>query len=530
MEVPATDRAPGPRAHHPELRTLDATTGHHAARTPDTVAVRCEDRALTYEELHLGSNRVARALLAAGLGPGDRVAYLGRESERYYEILFGCAKSGTVLIPVNWRLTTPEVEHILQDSGTRLLFLEDEFRHVTDGLTTGPPEHVVPLDPPERYASWKAAHPPADTVSGATEDTPVAQLYTSGTTGLPKGVVLAHRSFFAIRDAMAAAGVDWIDWRRGDVALVGIPGFHVGGLWWATQNFNAGTTVAAMRAFDARAAVSLVRGLKVTTACVVPAMLRMMLAEPGVTAADFATLRKVVYGGSPISEALLERSIDVLRCDLAQIYGLTETGNTAVCLPPADHVPGSPLLRAAGRPYPGVGCAVTDENGTALPTGTVGEVRLRTPARMVEYWGLPERTAETLVDGWVRTGDAGYLGADGRLYIHDRLKDAVLVAGENVYPAEIENALEHHPGVAEAVAVGAPDDRWGECVHAFVVPVGGTSLTPRDLHTFLTTRLAAFKLPARYTFVDRVPRNPSGKILRRRLRDPLWKDRDRKVN
>ncbi|WP_234538751.1 long-chain-fatty-acid--CoA ligase [Streptomyces shenzhenensis] len=515
------------RLHHPELTTLVQTARFHAGRQPAAPAVLCEGRTLTYADLHGASNRLAHALRAAGLTEGDRVAYLGKESEHYYEVLFACAKTGTVLVPVNWRLTAPEVSHILQDSGTRLLFLEEEFAPIVGGMPTAPPETVVGLG---SIVAWRAGHPDTETGFEATPDTPVAQLYTSGTTGLPKGVVLAHRSFFAIRDALAAEGLDWIDWRPGDIALVGIPGFHVGGLWWATQNLNAGTTIVAMRAFAARQAVDLVRDLGVTTACVVPAMLRMMLTEPGVTTGDFTTLRKTVYGGSPISEALLEKSLAVLDCEFAQIYGLTETGNTAVCLPPAAHVPGGPLMQAAGRPYPRVRVKVIDEQGRELPPGEVGEVCLHTPARMTEYWGLPGKTAETLVDGWIHTGDAGYADEDGYVFIRDRVKDVILVAGENVYPAEIENALESHPLVAEAVVVGTPDERWGERVHAFVVPAPGQRPSSRELHTFLVPRLAAFKLPSRYEVIDHVPRNPSGKILRRELRDRFWSDSARKVN
>ncbi|MFT2019252.1 long-chain-fatty-acid--CoA ligase [Streptomyces sp. 796.1] len=542
------------RLHHANLHTLDETVRFHAERQPDVAAVLCEGRVLTYGELHRESSRIAHAIEAAGLRPGARVAYLGKESEHYYAILFGCAKSQTVLVPINWRLTAPEVSHILRDSGSELLFLEQEFAPIIDRVPEAAPATLVRLgtgaataptaapaaseapaaDAPTAaavdFATWYGAHPDTAPQQQADPDTPVAQIYTSGTTGLPKGVVLAHRSFFAIRDALASQGLDWIDWRAGDIALIGIPGFHVGGLWWATQNFNAGVTVVALRAFAAHDANALIKELGVTTACVVPAMLRMMLAEPGVTPEDFRTLRKIVYGGSPISEALLEQSLALFGCEFAQIYGLTETGNTAVCLPPADHVPGHPRMKAAGHPYPGVRAKVIDAAGNELPTGEVGEVCLATPARMVEYWGLADKTRETLVGEWIHTGDAGYLDADGYVFISDRIKDAVIVAGENVYPAEIEGALEAHPGVAEACVVGAPDERWGETIHAFVVAAKDHQPTPRDLHRFLVDRLASFKLPAKYEFIDHVPRNPSGKILRRELRDRFWKDADRKVN
>jgi long-chain acyl-CoA synthetase len=475
----------------------------------------------------------------AGLRTGSRVAFLGKESVYYYVCFFACAKSGAVLVPINWRLTAEETDHILRDSASELIFVASDLASMVDQISADLPLLKLVIRIEESGTSdtsaaaltqWIAGCPDHDLGVHIDPANPLLQMYTSGTTGPPKGVVLAHRSLFAIRDALAEAGLDWIDWRPGDKSLIGIAGFHIGGIWWASQGFNAGITNIAMPRFDSRGAVDLIRDLSVTTACVVPAMLRLILSEPGVGPDDFRTLRKVVYGGSPIAESLLIEALEVIGSDFVQIYGLTETGNTAVCLPPADHFPGSSRLQAAGRPYPGVRVKIIDEAGGELPSGSVGEVCLHTPARMLEYWGLPEATASILVDGWIHTGDAGYLDADGYVVICDRIKDMIIIAGEKIYPAEIENALTKHPAVAEAAVIGVPDDRFGEAVHAFVVLRPGEQAGPRDFLTFLAGRIASFKIPSRFETVDQLPRNASGKILRRELRDEYWKEMTRHVN
>lgn len=523
--------------YHGHLRTIDASVAFHAGQRPEQTAVICEDRAVTYADLHRRSNRLARRLLDAGAGRGDRVVYLGQDSEHYYILLFACAKAGVVLIPVNWRLTAPEVEYLLRDSGARFTFVEPAFapiaKQAAEGLREQPTEIAVTAtqDGGPAFVAWLGDAPDTDLdVPAADPEDPLVQMYTSGTTGLPKGVVLAHRSFFQVRDALHQAGLDWIDWRPDDVSLLGVPGFHIGGLWWALQGFNAGITNVALRMFTSAGAVAAIREHRITVGCVVPAMLQQMLAERSVTRADFASLRKIVYGGSPIGERLLEQCLERIGCEFAQIYGLTESGNTAVCLPPAEHVVGGPRLTAAGRPYPGFALEIRDESGRTLPAGEIGEVWIRTPAHMVEYWGLPEVTAKTLVAGWLRTGDAGRLDGDGFLFISDRIKDTIIVAGENVYPAEVENVLTKHQAVVEAAVIGIPDERWGEAVHACVVLAPGSEASPRELMLFCRGRLADFKIPSSYAFVDRLPRNASGKILRRKLRDEHWQGRERKVN
>lgn len=522
--------------YYPELQTVADTVAFHAVERPDQVAIVCEGRTVSYGELHAESNRTARALRAAGFGRGARVGYLGKESEHYYEIFFACAKSETVLVPINWRLTASEVDHILRDSGTEILFVEHELLATAREAQQTLPRLrlVVDLDGAGGLGSglhaWTADQSDEDVVPATGSDDPIVQLYTSGTTGLPKGVVLAQRSFFKIRDGLAEQGLDWLDWQPGDVSLIGIPGFHVAGIWWAMQGFSAGVANVSLRVFRSKDALCAIREQRVTTTLVVPAMLHMLLGEPRLGPDDFASLRKIAYGGSPISESLLRQCMEVFGCELTQLYGLTESGNAAVCLPPKDHVIGSPLLRAAGRPLPGVRIKVVDANGVNVPPGTVGEICIQTPAVMLEYWGLPRATAETLADGWLHTGDAGTLDAGGYMFISDRIKDTIIVAGENVYPAEVENALCKHPAVAEAAVIGAPDERWGEAIRAFVALRAGFEATPRQLMMFLKGTIADFKIPTRYDFVPSVPRNPSGKILRRVLRDECWAHMERKVN
>ncbi len=494
-------------------------------------------RRTTYAELDVDTNRWAQALLCEGLEPGARVAWLAKDSDRSFEFVLACAKARVVLLGINWRLAPSEIAFLLEDSEAELLCVGREFadriaplvaslKHsikilIVDG------EHALG----QSLASWSANAPARDPALPVSPEDVVVQMYTSGTTGRPKGVQLAHRSFFAVRAALKSANDPWIGWNERDVSLSNIPAFHIGGLWWAMTGLASGACTVVMESFVGHELLAHIEAQRVTKVCMVPAMIQVALLEPRAAQTDFSSLGHVVYGGSPIPRVLLERAMAVFGRDFAQIYGLTETGNTAVCLRPADHRSGvSDRLRAAGRPYPGVTLRCIDAVGREVPPGTVGEICILSPANMVGYWKRPEATASTLVDGWIHTGDAGYLDEDGYLFIHDRVKDMIIYAGENIYPAEIESVLCAHPAVLEAAVIGVPDERWGELVRAFVVLRPGQTATPRELLVHARRDLAEFKLPKVFEFVDSLPRTPSGKLKKAELREPFWRGRERNVN
>ncbi|HEX4062755.1 MAG TPA: long-chain-fatty-acid--CoA ligase [Streptosporangiaceae bacterium] len=515
------------KGHRPVMtlnpQTLTARSALHAQKCPNRLAVICEGREVTYAELHRRSNQTANALLAEGLHRGARVAYLGRESEHYFDIALGCAKSGTVLVPINWRLTSREVDHVLRDSNAELLFIERDFRPVVDRLRSALPSlrAVIEMDTSgsraDGFLRWRAGHPDADLDPGTGRDDAVVQMYTSGTTGLPKGVVWAHRTFFTLTEHMSQAGLDWFDWYTDDRSMSCFSGLHSAGMGWFMYGFAAGCTSVVMRMFVAEEAVRLIRDHGVTIIFAAPAMLRMLMAEPDATRQAFRSLRKVTYGGSVIAPPLLRQCMEQLDCQLAQMYAAAESGAGVTCLTAAEHWPDNPRLSSVGRPCPGNEVKIVNRDGEVLPAGQVGRICVKTPAIFVEYWRQPETTRKALVDGWLHMPDAGYLDEDGYLFVLDRIDDAIIVAGQNIYPAEVEMALAEHPAVADSAVVGVPDPRWGQAVRAVVVLRKEQQVTVRDLTLFLRGRLADFKIPTRYDFVDSLPRNPTGKVLRRML-------------
>jgi long-chain acyl-CoA synthetase len=270
----------------------------------------------------------------------------------------------------------------------------------------------------------------------------------------------------------------------------------------------------------------------VTNTFMVPVVIQFLLMTPGVETTDFSTLRTLVYGASPITDAVLTKGLATFGCEFIQVYGLTETTGAITQLDGADHDPEHRpgILRSCGKPYPWVEMRVVDGEGNDVPTGTVGELWTRSHQNMKGYWNNPEATAQAVTpDGWFKTGDAGYLDADGFVFLHDRVKDMIVTGGENVYPAEVENALMQHPSVADVAVIGVPDDKWGEAVKAIVVAAAGTEPSPQELIAFARERLAGYKLPKSVDFTDALPRNPSGKLLKRELREPYWAGVDRRI-
>ncbi|MGD1897882.1 MAG: fatty acid--CoA ligase [Phormidesmis sp.] len=535
--------------HNDAIQTLAELTAVQAKQFPDRKALICKGETLTYQQLHQRSDALAMSLLSVGIQPGTRVAFLSKDCLQGYEILFACAKIGAVLVPINWRLTASEVGYILQNAEAELLFVGPAFYSMAASILSELPrikKTVAIADSASTstslspdwpiYEQWldnAASKEGLDKEKGITEKAGqvVVQMYTSGTTGHPKGVQLAHVSFFAIAQAFAKQNQTWIGWSDQDVSLIALPLFHIGGLWWAMRGLVAGAENVLLESFVPADALQAMATYQVTKTCLVPAMMQAMLAEPASRTTDFSALDTIVYGGSPIAETLLTQAIKTFACDFVQIYGMTETGNCAICLPASDHSLDNPQrLLAAGKPFPGVSVSVLTPEKAPLPAGEIGEICLRSPAHMVGYWKLPEATASTLVDGWIHTGDAGYVDEDGYVFICDRIKDMICYASENVYPAEVENILYQHPAIAEVAVIGVPDPKWGEAIKALVVLRPEASATALDIINFARGKLASFKLPRTVDFVAALPRTPSGKVQKGKLREPFWQGYQRKVN
>jgi len=519
-----------------DITTLaDIVRTHGVSRASDNSLIE-GDRTRTWGELYERSIRVANALQAAGVGVQDRVAFLDKNSIEHFEVFYGCALINAVSVDINWRLAPPEVEFIVNDAAAKVLVVHADFWPVIEAiranLTTTQLIVVIggtggDID----YETWVnsgAATDPA--VVSASEDV-AFQLYSSGTTGRPKGVMLTNNNFFVMLPGARTF------WKLSDdmINLVAMPLFHIGGGGWATAGQFVGSSSIIVREMDPNAVIQLIEKHKITHGFLVPAVLQFMLMMPSVKEADFSSLQLMVYGASPISLEVLTNSVETFKCDFMQVYDLTETTGATTLLPSEDHDPKGPnahRLRSCGVPAPGVEIRIIDNaTGKELPAREVGEIWCKSPQVMKGYWNNPKATAESITpDGWFKTGDAGYRDEDGYIYIHDRVKDMIVSGGENVYPAEVESALMSHPAIADVAVIGVPHEKWGETVKAIVVKKADVAVTEAEIIEFSKGLLARFKCPTSVDWIDALPRNPSGKILKKDLRAPYWEGRERMVN
>ncbi|WP_433798879.1 long-chain-fatty-acid--CoA ligase [Actinomycetospora sp. CA-084318] len=497
---------------------------HRAAReTPDLAATVHGDRTRTWAESRDRVARLAAGLQELGVEPGDRVAVLALNSDRYHEILLGVPWAGGVVVPVNVRWSAAEVAFALTDAGVRVLLVDDTLlpilprvraeaatlRHVVH-LGDGPtPEGALP------YEGLVEGHDPVPDAHRHGDD-PYGVYYTGGTTGTPKGVVLSHANLLTSSLGMLATG-DVM--RPGGRLLHAAPMFHIAdGATWLARTVLGGTHVI-LPSFTPSGVAGAIERHRVTDALLVPTMIQMLVDAPETRDADLSSLRHLIYGASPISAAVLDRATSRLPgCRFTQAYGMTELAPVATLLLPDDHAD-ERLRRSAGRAAPHAEVRVVGPDDREVPRGTVGEIVVRGGHVMQGYWNRPEETAAALRGGWMHTGDAGWMNDEGYVSVVDRIKDMIISGGENVYSAEVENALAAHPAVASCAVIGVPDDRWGERVHAVVVlRDGAVAPSTDDLREHVAARIARYKAPRSVEYLEALPVSGAGKILKRELR------------
>jgi len=514
--------------------TLGGTVRRLAVERAEHTYLWFEGQRVTYAQLGERSSRVAAGLVGAGVTAGDRVAVLSKNSPAVLEVLFGAAKCGAAALPVNWRLAPPEVAYIVGHSDARVLVVGPEFTDTVAQIETelSGVRTILVTGESDRYPSyeqWLTAQPAEDPGHPGAPDDVIVQMYTSGTTGLPKGVQLTNASLLGRMGGMCEF------WRydQDSVNLAAMPLFHIGGTGTVLLSVLPGATTVLLPEVDPARIATLIPELGVTNTLLVPAVIQFLLDVPGAATADWSSLRAIMYGAAPITDAVLRRAMDLFRCDFIQLYGITECSGSVSQLEPRFHDPvHSPeLLRSCGRPLPWNDVRVVDpDTGKELPSGEVGEILVRSPQNMLGYWRQPEQTRAAFTeDGFFRTGDAGYFH-DGFLYLHDRIKDMIVSGAENIYPAEIENVLAKHPAVADVAVIGVPHPRWGETPKALVVPRPGAELDEAEVIAFCREHLAGYKCPTSVDTVDVLPRNAAGKLLKREMREPYWQGAERRIN
>jgi acyl-CoA synthetase (AMP-forming)/AMP-acid ligase II len=522
----------------PPLVNLDrliwiGSLARHAAQVcPQRDAIIFPDRGVrvSYLELDRRSDAFVALMQARGLQAGDRVAYLGRNSDLFFAVLFGAIRAGLVLVPLNWRLVAAEIAYQLQDSATQLLICDPELLAVANAalkeFISPPPVLLTEGDGNGEYlrallSFAVVSHAAPMAALPQVPDQCVLQLYTSGTTGRPKGVLISHYALSIARQCeLISPGFALLT--TGSISLSAMPNFHIGGMSWVLIGLVRFGTVVLTADPSPANMINLIDEYAVESSFIVPSALRMIIDEVKTRQLQAPRIKFISYGAMPIGEKLLRETMDLFDCSFGQFFGMTENTGSATYLSPADHDLQRPqLLASVGKPYPAMSVEIRAADGRVLEQNQRGEIYIKSPTLLLGYWQLPDKTREALVDGWYASGDGGYIDTDGYLYLTDRIKDMIVSGGENVYPVEVEEVLRSHPAVLEAACIGLPDVQWGEVVAAVIELRAGMSVTDEELRQFARTCIASFKCPKRILFSSGLPRTASGKVKRAELRAGL---------
>ncbi|MFI7000091.1 long-chain-fatty-acid--CoA ligase [Nocardia sp. NPDC050175] len=515
---------------------MEITTSLHRLRQTDPGKAHTifGDRVRTVAESTDRIARFAGALHALGVAAGDRVGIIALNSDRYHEYLLAVPWAGAVVNPVNIRWNPAEIVYSLRESETRVLLVDDAFAAILPALRArwnGLTQVIFCGDGelPEDTVSYEQLILDTDPVEDARRGGSdlYGLFYTGGTTGHPKGVMLSHDNMMvSAMGAMATIGGS----TDGVRLLHAAPMFHIADMAAWGMGMLSGATHVMVPAFTPAGVLDAIGRHAITDTLLVPTMIQMLVDAPAAIDADLSSVRRVLYGASPISQAVLDRARKALHgAGFVQVYGMTELAPIATVLSPADHE-NPELRRAAGRPAAHAEIRVVDPDGNEVARGAVGEVIVRGGNVMRGYWNRPADTAEAVRDGWMHTGDGGYMDERGYVFIVDRIKDMIVTGGENVYSAEVENALAKHHSVAACAVIGIPDEKWGELVHAVVVLRPDQQVAPDELTAFCRNHIANYKVPRSVAFVDELPLSGAGKILKRELRNLHWDNSSRQVS